>query len=421
MKKNLVNLNLSVFTNLLSKFLNIILTFFLIYSSSLYINKSDISFWLSIVSILAYISFFEFGLSNSLAKSQSGHSSFKINNLFICSIHLIFILITIFFLIIKFNFSLIFIEKNIFNGNSFFLNILLIGLSLTVINICFEKLMIALRKAYIFYISQILFFILILNFVFLYPPNDIDKFLIITLFTFLFPSFFVLIFYLKNKSGLFTIQKISKYFEVFKQSFNIWLVGLIYILLISSDLFFMLLFFGPSDIFQFNLYLRIFQILVIPPIFLVNNSWGIFSSLYSKKHTDDLLFLLKRIFLYSFIYFALMIPLLFFCLPGLIKIIYPPGMLFDLNYFFMFSIRSISEFMIFLFIIFISATCQNKRFILVSFLIATFFFLTKFISMSFIPYVFVIGFHAAIFFILISIFFLKSIRTLDIKGSIGLH
>lgn len=410
MKKDLLNLNVSVFANLLSKFINIILTFFLISTTSLLIDKSDISFWLSIVSILAYASFFEFGLSNSLAKSQTGKFVFKVNNLFICSIHLIFILIFIFFLIIKFNFSSIFIEKNIFNGNLFYLNILFLGLSLTVINICFEKLMISLRKAYIFYISQIFLIILILSIVFFYPPNNIDKLLLITLITFLFSSSFIFIFYLKDKVGLFTVQPISKYFKVFNQSFNIWLVGVIYLLLISSDLFFILLFCESSDIFQFNLYLRIFQILVIPPIFLANNSWGIFSSLYSKNNDNDLFFLLKRIFLYSFIYFALMIPVLFFCLPVLIKIIYPPDFLFDLNYFFMFSVRSISEFLIFLFIIFISATCQNKKFISYSFLIALILFLTKFLAMSFVQYVFVILFHSAIFFILTSIFFIYCIK-----------
>lgn len=378
MRLGLVNISGSLFLKIFSKFLSVGLTLYLIKISSFHLNSEEISYWLTFVSITSFAYLFDFGISTKIALSFSESRNLQYSKstvlptqnlvIFIFTVFVFSILLERYWLSEQIEFSssgqkylFIFFTASIF------------------LNIYFEKIFIGYRNSYYFYFFQIISFIFIFLLIkFFWKPIILLNYLYIYFFISFAPGLMSWSLLIKNKKSLFVIEKsVNNYLRSLKKSFAYWYIYLAYVFFIVLDFLLITNYYGANNLLTFNLYLRVFQLIIIPPLFLTNISWGQFAnhSFHDNKNEINKLFTL---ILYCFlIYFSLS---LIFLLIYFNEIIFYLGNLkqpVDNNLFFYFVLRAFCEIFLIYFINLVNSLKYNAIFLKRLFFFCVFLLLGK--------------------------------------------
>lgn len=364
MRNLYLNLVSSTSLKLLSKCFSVLLTIYLIRASVNYINENQISYWLTFITITSFNHLYDFGLSTSVSSEFSKLNKAIFNKYTVMLSHLIFILFISFFSILFFYSDQWLISDLIDDKNFSKIIIALLTASLIFQNY-FEKIFIGLRLSYFYYFFQCITFV----FIYLYISNlninlSLNILLMIYFSICLIPGLITFLFFTTNKYLFFCYTAtFYEYFQSFIRSFQYWLISISYIFFIIVDLILLVYFYGSTDLLEFNLYLRVFQIIIIPPLFISNISWGQFSNSKFFEKFSDINKLFKTISLILILYYVCSILFVYLYFDQIMGIFNHSHLKFNNSLYSYFIIKSLCEICLFFFITSVNSLSYGKKFI----------------------------------------------------------
>lgn len=300
-----------------------------------YLGKSDYGIWTTIYSIISWVYLLDFGFSNiiktelpTIAKDKIG----KINTL-ITTIYVGIGIVALFILIIYLFLSLFVSVSDFLNIDSKTINfnfILFLNLvfSLSVLLIGnYKSLFVGILKSHLVEFSLMTIQLFILIFIFLLSKYNLfhgySKVLIVSLVfgsvNILMSTCFTIYFFYTNKN----IKISLKYFDlnVLKSKSNIgikyFIIHICMIIIFSTDYLLIEKYFGPKEVANYDIVLKIYQV----PMLLVISGLAPFWSIFSKKFAEREYRWIKRtlvIFNFSFLIFIVGTIILFFIVEKII-------------------------------------------------------------------------------------------------------
>lgn len=363
MRLGLVNISGSFFLKIFSKFLSVGLTLYLIKISSFHLNSEEISYWLTFVSITSFAYLFDFGITTKAALSFSESRNLQYSKSTVLPTqNLVIFIFTVF--VFSILFERYWLSEQIEFSSSGLKYVFIFFTTSIFLNIYFEKIFIGSRTSYYFYFFQIISFIFIFLLInFFWKPIFLINYLYVYFFISFAPGLMSWSLLIKNKKSLFVIEKsVHNYLRSFKKSIAYWYIYLAYVFFIVLDFLIITNYYGANNLLTFNLYLRVFQLIVIPPLFLANISWGQFANHLFLDNKNEINKLFTLILYCFFIYFSLS---LIFLLIYFNEIIFYLGNLkqpVDNNLFFYFVLRAFCEIFLIYFINLVNSLKYNAIF-----------------------------------------------------------
>ena len=412
MRLGLLNITSSFILKIISKFFSVGLTLYLIKISSDVLSSQEISYWLTFVSITSFAYLFDFGITTAVAINFSESKKLQYSESSVVLTHILIILIILAFICSSF-FKNEWLSDEIEFSSSLAAYIFIFFTSSIFLNIYFEKIFIGSRVSYYFYFFQIINYILILFLVtFYWKPTNILNYLYIYFFISFFPGVISWFLFIKNKlSLLIPLKTINKYLYSLKKSLNYWYIFLAYVFFIVLDFLILANYYGSENLLGYNLYLRVFQLVIIPPLFLTNISWGQFAnhSFYKNKYEINKLFKLILIGFLMYFLFSFVFLLIYF--QAIISYLNNEPQLLDNYLFYYFILRAFCEIFLMYFINLVNSLQLHIIFLKRLLFFSFFLFLGKIIFFYLYP-----GIETLSIFMVISILFLLiNFQTLNRK------
>lgn len=300
-----------------------------------YLGKSDYGIWTTIYSIISWVYLLDFGFSNiiktelpTITKDKIG----KINTL-ITTIYVGIGIVALFILIIYLFLSLFVsvgdflnIDSKIINFNFILFLNLVFSLSVLIIG-NYKSLFVGILKTHLVEFSLMMIQLFILIFIFLLSKYDLfhgySKVLIVSLVfgsvNILMCTCFTIYFFYTNKN----IKVSLKYFDlnVLKSKSNIgikyFIIHICMIIIFSTDYLLIEKYFGPKEVANYDIVLKIYQV----PMLLIISGLAPFWSIFSKKFAEGQYRWIKRtlvIYNFSFLLFIVGTIILFFIIEKII-------------------------------------------------------------------------------------------------------
>lgn len=300
-----------------------------------YLGKSDYGIWTTIYSIISWVYLLDFGFSNIIKTELPTITKDKIRqiNTLITTIYVGIAIVALFILIIYLFLSLFVSVSDFLNIDSKIINfnfILFLNLvfSLSVLLIGnYKSLFVGILKTHLVEFSLMMIQLFILIFIFLLSEYDLfhghSKVLIVSLvFGFvniLMSTCFTIYFFYTNKN----IKVSLKYFDlnVLKSKSNIgikyFIIHICMIIIFSTDYLLIEKYFGPKEVANYDIVLKIYQV----PMLLIISGLAPFWSIFSKKFAERQYRWIKRtlvIYNFSFLIFIVGTIILFFIIEKII-------------------------------------------------------------------------------------------------------
>ena len=299
--------------------LNILVTFFLIFKYFIFFKKSEYGIWIAVFSTISWINIFDIGIGNGLRNKLieylSKNETLKIKNqigatfafffVMLFSLFILFILTTLFF-----DTRVLFDAKH-YEYLYFFLFINLITLSL-ILEFIFkiiDSISFALQKSYIpklrILIKNILILITVSIMTFLKVGNNkliylALSYLIIS--TIINLTFTIFIFN-KNKTLIpnFKNLNFSGFNEIGRLGIKFFVVQISAIVILSTDNFIVINMLGSEYVPQYDIFFKLFSIVIILQSFLTLPLWSAYTSSYEKNDYEWIKKSFKKSIYYSLI------------------------------------------------------------------------------------------------------------------------
>lgn len=402
MRLGLLNITSSFILKIISKFFSVGLTLYLIKISSDVLSSQEISYWLTFVSITSFAYLFDFGITTAVSINFSESKKLQYSESSVVLTHILIILITLAFICSIF-FKNEWLSDEIEFSSSLAGYIFIFFTSSIFLNIYFEKIFIGSRVSYYFYFFQIIIYILILFLVtFYWKPTNILNYLYIYFFISFFPGVISWFLFIKNKLSLLVpLKNINKYLYSLKKSLNYWYIFLAYIFFIVLDFLILANYYGSENLLGYNLYLRVFQLVIIPPLFLTNISWGQFANHSFYKNKIEINKLFKLILIGFLMYFLFSFVFLLIYFQAIISYLNNEPQLLDNYLFYYFILRAFCEIFLMYFINLVNSLRLHIIFLKRLLFFSFFLFLGKIIFFYLYP-----GIETLSIFMVISILFL---------------
>jgi O-antigen/teichoic acid export membrane protein len=266
-----------------------------------YLGKNDYGIWVTIYSIISWVYFLDFGFSNviktklpTLLQDKQKEVNVLVSTIYI-GVGAISLLILLLFSIINFFVSFadfLNIDVAFVNFNAIlFLNLLFSVLILIIGN--YKALFVGVVKTHIVEFSMMIIQLFVLCFIFLLCNNNYfqgcSKILMVScvfgLVNLLIGIGFTIYFFSKNKE----IKISFKYFDLSILKINASL-GLKYfiiqasmIVVYSTDYVLITKYFGPTDVANYDIVLKVFQVPMMLIIASLSPFWSIFSKTFMEK------------------------------------------------------------------------------------------------------------------------------------------
>ena len=402
MRLGLLNITSSFILKIISKFFSVGLTLYLIKISSDLLSSQEISYWLTFVSITSFAYLFDFGITTAVSINFSESKKLQYSESSVVLTHILIILIILVFICSIF-FKNEWLSDEIEFSSSLAGYIFIFFTSSIFLNIYFEKIFIGSRVSYYFYFFQIIIYILILFLVtFYWKPTNILNYLYIYFFISFFPGVISWFLFIKNKLSLLVpLKTINKYLYSLKKSLNYWYIFLAYVFFIVLDFLILANYYGSENLLGYNLYLRVFQLVIIPPLFLTNISWGQFANHSFYKNKIEINKLFKLILIGFLMYFLFSFVFLLIYFQAIISYLNNEPQLLDNYLFYYFILRAFCEIFLMYFINLVNSLQLHIIFLKRLLFFSFFLFLGKIIFFYLYP-----GIETLSIFMVISILFL---------------
>ena len=287
--------------SLIFKIISMILVFLTTSLTFKYLGKSDYGVWVTIYSIISWVYFLDFGFSNviktklpTLLQDKKREINVLISTIYI-GISCISLMILLLFFTLNFFVSLAdFLNINVafINFNSLlFLNLLFSVFILIIGN--YKALFVGLVKTHIVEFSMMI----IQAFIFcaIYFLNkfhlfqEIPRIVLIScvfgLLNLLIGIGFTIYFFKKNKD----IKVSFKYFDLrvlkinMSLGFKYFIIQACMIVIYSTDYLLITKYFGPKDVANYDIVLKVFQVPMMLAIAALSPYWAIFSKTFAEK------------------------------------------------------------------------------------------------------------------------------------------
>jgi O-antigen/teichoic acid export membrane protein len=319
---NILNTNktkITSITNLLSKILQVMLLIYSVHKASFYFSRNEITIWLTTTSLIGVFLFFDFGLSSNLLHSISHTNTKNIKKLKgiiatgLFTSFLLALIITISFLILANflhhlpTFKKIPQEEIIQIKNIVYTYIFIFGFHF--IYIALEKIYLGIGKGYQAYTLSILSVIFSAPLVFFVTEENMSiNYMILS--TFGVQTLFglmLLIPLLNNKlidSKSIKLIKKDQLVKVFKGSQKFFLINSGNLLSSGIDIYLIIFLLGLSETANYNISLRLFQIIIFPLTAINIPLWKKFAEINQSNDHEKADHLIKKIIYFSILFFA---------------------------------------------------------------------------------------------------------------------
>lgn len=305
------NLMLNILSNFLFKGLGIGLSFISIPIMLKYLDKDNYGLWILILSITSWIYTFDIGIGNGL-KNRLAETLTKKNEkeakeyiatsyFFVTIISIIFFLLS--YIILK-NINLSKLLNITYISNNELNKILLINIGFVCINFIFSlcnNVFLGSQKSYLTSInsvlSQIIFFIFLLN-LFYFKKNSIVLLsLTYGLGIFLSHTILSIYYFYKNKNLLFKIKdiRLNKTKNIFGIGLKIFLVQIAGLIIFSTDNFIITKYTGVENVAIYNIVNKLFGIPLLAMTLITTPIWPAATKAFHERNIEWLKNILKKL------------------------------------------------------------------------------------------------------------------------------
>lgn len=293
------------------KFLSIVLGLLLVPIYMNVLGKEGYGLWITVLSVLSWINYFDIGLANGLRNNLTKlmcKNKYKECKEYIITTYLLVTIISISVLILGM-FGLSFIDLNkFFNVNfldknairSMFL-ISMIFMSLNFISGIYKQLLLAWHKAWLVNLSQLVHQSILLLFILFIKNCTLNKLVLISLIyglsLLLVQSFFTIYFFSKNKFikpnlNDVNLQLKNSLLDLGIKFFIIQLAGLI---MHSTDNILITKLLGPDKVTNYSIAFKYFNVLIVGFTVFLAPLWSLFTKAYNEKNRDWIISIMKKL------------------------------------------------------------------------------------------------------------------------------
>jgi O-antigen/teichoic acid export membrane protein len=282
-----------------------------------YLGNNDYGIWVTIYSIISWVYFFDFGFSNVIKTKLPTliQDKQKEVNVLISTIYIGIGVISLLILLLFFTLSLFVSFADFLNINTAFVNfnaILFLNLLFSVLILIignYKALFVGVVKTHIVEFSMMVIQLFVFCFVFLLYKCDlfqgISKILLVScvfgLVNLLIGIGFTVYFFKKNKG----IKLSFKYFDLSvlkinaSLGFKYFIIQACMIVIYSTDYVLITKYFGPNDVANYDIILKIFQVPMMLVIAALSPYWSIFSKTFIQKKHE---WIKKTLVIYNFFF-----------------------------------------------------------------------------------------------------------------------
>lgn len=294
--KNIIE---NIFLSFIYKLISMILSFILVPVTIDYLNSEQYGIWLTLLSILQWMTFFDIGLGNGLrnklTESLSKNDYYKARQYistayFAISIIVIFIFIILFLLIPHLNWIRIFNTKTI--SNETLIKLVLIVISFFLFNFIlslYNQLYYAAQKASYSGIGQLLLnFFSLINILFLRFMNNngiINMGVAYGIAMITSSILLTIIFFYNHKKLIPKIGfiKINKIKDIFNLGIKFFVIQVTALIIFTSNNMIITQMLGPSEVTPFNIVQKLFSIFIMIHTIIITPLWSAFTDAYIKN------------------------------------------------------------------------------------------------------------------------------------------
>ena len=292
------NIKLNIILSFMLKFLGLGLSLFLVPLTIGYLNNEQYGIWMTLLSIISWVSFSDIGLGNglrnklteSLSKNELEKSREYISTAYAAMSVIIFVLLLILLCVVPFlNWQNIFNTKSI--SNTKLINLVIVVLVFFLGNFIlslYNQLYYAKQQSSMTGIGQLLINIIsIVNVLILRKISSGD--ILYLGFSYgismILPSIFLTYLFFKKNTKLrpaFRYIKISRFKDIIGLGVKFFIIQIAYVVYFGTNNIIIAQVCGPSEVTKYNIVFKLFSIVTIGHTLLVTPLWSAYTEAYVK-------------------------------------------------------------------------------------------------------------------------------------------